>query len=95
MPKASRTSNLALARVYINHTDSKPGPRTWLEVMGNIVAKKSGEKQRHWESAVRANNLDCIRELGGDVGVEHFRGKQFAMKDHPFAVSSEGQRGIG
>ena len=72
MPKASRTSNLALARVYINHTDSKPGPRTWLEVMGNIVAKKSGGKQRHWESAVWAKNFACIRGLGGDVGAEHF-----------------------
>ncbi len=55
--------NLALARVYINGVDPKLCTRTWQEVMDNIVAKKSEETLRRWETAIKDKNFDCIRNL--------------------------------
>ena len=43
--------NLGLARVYLNATDPKLGSRTWQEVMESIVAKKTEETRRRWDSS--------------------------------------------
>jgi hypothetical protein len=55
--------SLGLAKVYLNATDPKLATRTWQEVMENIVAKKTDETRRRWETAIKDRNFDCIRNL--------------------------------
>jgi integrase len=55
--------NLGLARVYLNATDPKLATRIWQDVMENIVAKKTDETRRRWETAIKDRNFDCIRNL--------------------------------
>ena len=65
--------NLSLARVYLNGADPKLATRTWQEVMENIVAKKTDETQRRWETAIKDRNFDCIRNLRvAETRPEHF-----------------------
>jgi hypothetical protein len=35
----------------------------WQDVMENIVAKKTDETRRRWETAIKDRNFDCIRNL--------------------------------
>jgi hypothetical protein len=55
--------NLSLARVYLNGADPKLATRTWQEVMENIVAKKTDETRRRWDTAIKDRDFDCIRNL--------------------------------
>src|SRR5450631_972181 len=55
--------SLGLARVYLNATDPKLATRTWQDVMENIVAKKTDETRRRWETAIKDKNFDCLRKL--------------------------------
>jgi site-specific recombinase XerD len=65
--------NLSLARVYLNATDPKLATRTWQEVMENIVAKKTDETRRRWDTAIKDRNFDCIRNLRvAETRPEHF-----------------------
>ena len=65
--------SLGLARVYLNATDPKLAPRTWQEVMENIVAKKTEETRRRWDTAIKDRNFDCIRRLPvAETRPEHF-----------------------
>jgi integrase len=65
--------NVALARVYLNGADPKLATRTWQEVMEHIVARKSGETKRRWETAIIDRNFDCIRNLCvAETRPEHF-----------------------
>lgn len=65
--------NLALARVYFNGADPKLVTRTWQEVMEHIAAKKTGETRRRWETAIKDENFDCIRNLPvAETRPEHF-----------------------
>ena len=65
--------NLSLARVYLNGADPKLATRTWQEVMENIVAKKTDETRRRWETAIKDRNFDCIRNLRvAETRPEHF-----------------------
>ncbi len=65
--------SLGLARVYLNATDPKLATRTWQEVMENIVAKKTEETLRRWETAIKDRNFDCIRKLCvAETRPEHF-----------------------
>ena len=54
---------LDLARVYMNAADPKLVTRTWQEVMGHIIANKTGETRRRWEVAAKDKNFDCVRDL--------------------------------
>jgi len=65
--------SLGLARVYLNATDPKLATRTWQEVMGNIVTKKTDETRRRWEVAIKDKNFDCLRNLRvAETRPEHF-----------------------
>jgi integrase len=65
--------SLGLARVYLNATDPKLATRTWQEVMEYIVAKKTDETRRRWETAIKDKNFDCIRNLRvAETRPEHF-----------------------
>ena len=65
--------SLGLARVYLNATDPKLATRTWQEVMEHIVAKKTDETRRRWETAIKDKNFDCIRNLRvAETRPEHF-----------------------
>jgi hypothetical protein len=65
--------NLALARVYMNGVDPKLGTRTWQEVMGHILEKKTGETHRRWQVAIQDKNFDCIRNRPvAETRPEHF-----------------------
>ena len=65
--------SLGLARVYLNATDPKLATRTWQEVMDNIVAKKTEETLRRWETAIKDRNFDFIRKLCvAETRPEHF-----------------------
>ena len=65
--------SLGLARVYLNATDPKLATRTWQEVMENIVAKKTDETRRRWDTAIKDRNFDCIRRLPvAETRPEHF-----------------------
>jgi integrase len=65
--------SLGLARVYLNATDPKLATRTWQEVMEHIVAKKTDETKRRWETAIKDQNFDCIRKLCvAETRPEHF-----------------------
>src|ERR1017187_4063067 len=65
--------SLGLARVYLNATDPKLATRTWQEVMENIVAKKTDETRRRWETAIKDKNFDSIRRLRvAETRPEHF-----------------------
>lgn len=65
--------NLQLARVYLNAADPKLGTRTWLEVMEDIIAKKTGETKQRWEVASKDRNFDFIRNLRvAETRPEHF-----------------------
>ena len=65
--------NLSLARVCLNGADPKLTTRTWQEVMENIVAKKTDETRRRWETAIKDRNFDCIRNLRvAETRPEHF-----------------------
>jgi len=65
--------SLSLAKVYLNATDSKLVTRTWQEVMADILAKKTGETRRRWESAIKDESFDCLRNLvDGRTRPEHF-----------------------
>ena len=44
--------NLQLARVYLNGADPKLGTRTWQDVMEHIIAQKTDETRRRWDTAV-------------------------------------------
>ena len=57
----------------MNGADPKLATRTWQEVMENIVAKKSDETRRRWETAIKDVNFDCIRKLPVcETRPEHF-----------------------
>src|ERR1035438_7309260 len=65
--------SLGLARVYLNATDPKLATRIWQDVMENIVAKKTDETRRRWETAIKDHNFDCIRRLHVcETRPEHF-----------------------
>src|ERR1017187_1715268 len=65
--------SLGLARVYLNATDPKLATRTWQDVMENIVAKKTDETRRRWDTAIKDRNFDCIRRLPvAETRPEHF-----------------------
>ena len=65
--------SLGLAKVYLNATDPKLATRTWQEVMENIVAKKTNETRRRWDTAIKDRNFDCIRNLHvAETRPEHF-----------------------
>jgi hypothetical protein len=65
--------NLALARVYMNGADPHLATRTWQEVMEHIVAKKTDETRRRWDTAILDKNFDCIRHLCvAETRPEHF-----------------------
>lgn len=65
--------NLSLARVYLNGADPKLATRTWQEVMENIVAKKTDETRRRWDTAIKDRNFECIRSLHvAETRPEHF-----------------------
>ena len=65
--------SLGLARVYLNATDPKLATRTWQDVMENIVAKKTDETRRRWDTAIKDRNFDCIRNLRvAETRPEHF-----------------------
>ena len=65
--------NLSLARVYLNGADPKLATRTWQDVMNDIVAKKTDETRRRWETAIKDRNFDCIRRLHVcETRPEHF-----------------------
>jgi integrase len=65
--------SLGLARVYLNATDPKLATRKWQEVMENIVAKKTDETRRRWNTAIKDKNFDCIRNLRvAETRPEHF-----------------------
>src|ERR1039457_2228371 len=67
--------NLSLARVFLNGADPKLATRTWQEVMENIVAKKTDETRRRWDTAIKDKNFDCIRNLRvAETRPEHFDG---------------------
>ena len=71
--------NLQLARVYLNGADPKLGTRTWQDVMEHIIAHKTDETRRRWDTAVKDVNLDCIRALPvAETRPEHFHA---ALKD--------------
>jgi hypothetical protein len=55
--------NLSLARVYLNGADPKLGTRSWQDVMEHIVAQKTDETRRRWDTAIKDANFDCIRAL--------------------------------
>ncbi len=65
--------SLGLARVYLNATDPKLATRTWQEVMEHIVAKKTDETRRRWDTAIKDHNFDCIRKRAvAETRPEHF-----------------------
>ena len=65
--------NLQLARVYLNGADPKLGTRTWQDVMEHILAQKEDETRRRWETAIKDENFDCIRNLPvAETRPEHF-----------------------
>ena len=65
--------SLGLAKVYLNATDPKLATRTWQEVMEHIVAKKTDETRRRWETAIKDPNFDCLRTLPVcETRAEHF-----------------------
>jgi integrase len=65
--------NLSLARVYLNGADSKLVTRTWQEVMADILTKKTGETRRRWETAIKDESFDCLRNLVvAETRPEHF-----------------------
>jgi integrase len=65
--------SLGLARVYLNATDPKLATRTWQEVMEHLVAKKKDETLRRWNTAIKDQNFDCIRNLRvAETRPEHF-----------------------
>src|ERR1019366_3120493 len=65
--------SLGLAPGYLNATDPKLATRTWQEVMENIVAKKTDETRRRWDTAIKDRNFDCIRNLCvAETRPEHF-----------------------
>src|SRR5580765_7073275 len=65
--------SLALARVYMSGADPHLATRTWQEVMEHIVAKKTDETRRRWDTAIKDANFDCIRNLRvAETRPEHF-----------------------
>ena len=65
--------NVALARVYLNGADPKLATRTWQEVMEHIVARRKEETKHRWETAIKDENFDCIRNLRvAETRPEHF-----------------------
>ena len=53
--------NLSLARVYLRHSDPLVSTRTWQNVLGEIIAIKSGPTQARWKSAAKDKAFDLIR----------------------------------
>ena len=65
--------SLSLAKVYLNATDPKLVTRTWQEVMADILTKKTGETRRRWETAIKDESFDCLRNLVvAETRPEHF-----------------------
>lgn len=57
------TLNLHLARTYLAASDPQISARTWQQVMDEIPKLKTGSTRVRWETAIKAKDLDTIRQL--------------------------------
>lgn len=54
--------NLQIAQVYLHHADPALAARTWQSVMEQIVATKTGNTLLRWQSAIKDNAFDSLRQ---------------------------------
>ncbi|HTL73262.1 MAG TPA: hypothetical protein VL863_08160 [bacterium] len=55
--------NLQIARAYLAASDKEIATRNWQFVMEEMVKLKKGETQRRWQTAIKDNAFDLIRQL--------------------------------
>lgn len=53
--------NLQMAQVYLQHSDSALGKRTWQHVMEQIVSLKRGPTGERWQCAIRDRAFNGLR----------------------------------
>ena len=65
--------NLQIAQVYLQHGDPALATRTWQTVMEQITATKHGSTQARWQTAIRDQALEGLRQRRLiETSAEHF-----------------------
>lgn len=65
--------NLQIAQVYLQHGDSGLAARTWQHVMDQIITTKTGNTRVRWQSAIKDEAFDSIRQRKLiQTSAEHF-----------------------